>query len=124
MITAVEVLALHDRIIEKTGGSLGVRDPDALASALGRPFHTFGGDDVYPTPVEKAAAMLHSLCVNHPFVDGNKRTALAAAAYLLHKEGIEITVPVDDGERFMLEVAQGHHDVPGIATILDAWRRL
>lgn len=123
MITLVEILAIHDRVIEQTGGSLGVGDPGLLEAAIARPFQTFGGDDLYPTVWEKAGALLESVCNNHPFVDGNKRTALVAAAYLLHKEGIELEVPTDVGETFMLEVAQGMHDAKAIAKRLRAWRK-
>jgi death-on-curing protein len=122
VISLVEILVIHDRVIEKTGGSLGVRDEGGLLSAIARPFQTFGGDDLYPTPFEKAAALLESICNNHPFVDGNKRTALVAAAYLLYRSGIEIDVPAEEGETFMLSVAQGRCDVPEIRAQLERWR--
>ncbi len=121
MISVVEILALHDRIVEKTGGSLGLRDENALLSALGRPFHTWEGKDLHASPFEKAAALLEAICINHRFVDGNKRTALVAAAYLLHKENVDLLIPTEDGERLMLEVAQGFHDVHVIAGRLEAW---
>ncbi len=121
MISAVEILALHDRVVEKTGGSLGLRDENGLLSALGRPFHTWEGKDLYPSSFEKAAALLEAICINHPFVDGNKRTALVAAAYLLRKHDAHLAVPTEEGECFMLEVAQGQHDVQVIAEQLKAW---
>src|SRR5439155_14149380 len=102
-------------------GSLGVRAEGRLMSANGRPFQTFGGDHLYTTPFEKAAALLESICNNHPFVDGNKRTALVAAAFLLHKHDVEIYVPVEAGESFMLAVAQGQHDARSIARWLEQW---
>ncbi len=85
-----EVVTLHFQITEKTGGSQGVRDWDLLASALGRPQATFGGEDLYPDIFLKAAALLQSLSSNHPFVDGNKRTALAALEYFLHLNNYEL----------------------------------
>jgi death-on-curing protein len=121
VISAVEVLAIHDRLIATSGGSYGIRDEGGLLSAVARPFHTFGGDDLHPSVMAKAGALLHALCSNHPFVDGNKRTALVAAAFLLHKEGIELDIPVDDGESFMLRVAQGLLDAGEVAAQLDAW---
>ena len=121
MIDAIEILALHDRLIEKTGGSFGVRDEGGLESALARPYQTFGGEDLYPSVFLKAGALLHSIVNNHPFIDGNKRTALVGVAYLLHREGVEMTVPVDEGERFMLDVAQGTGSVESIAERLEAW---
>lgn len=123
MITLVEVLVLHDRVVERTGGSLGVRDAGELEAALARPFQSWGGDDLFPTVWLKAAALLESICNRHPFVDGNKRTALVAAAYLLHEEGIELEVPTEEGEAFMLRVAQGFRDVEAIAERLRAWAR-
>src|SRR3972149_3309884 len=88
--TLDEVVALHFRITEKTGGSQGVRSWDLLASALGRPQATFGGEDLYPGILLKAAALLQSLSSNHPFVDGNKRTALATLEYFLYLNGKKI----------------------------------
>ena len=85
-----EVVAIHFRITEKTGGSQGVRDWDLLSSALGRPQATFGGEDLYPDIFLKAAAVVQSLSSNHPFVDGNKRTALATLEYFLHLNGLGI----------------------------------
>lgn len=88
--TIDEVVAIHFRITEKIGGSQGVRDWDLVASAIGRPQATFGGQDLYPDIFTKAAALIQSLSGNHPFVDGNKRTALATLEYFLHLNGIEI----------------------------------
>ena len=85
-----EVVALHFRITEKTGGSQGVRDWGLLASALGRPQASFAGDDLYPDLYLKAAALIQSLSSNHPFVDGNKRTALATLEYFLYLNNLEI----------------------------------
>ena len=85
-----EVVAIHFRITEKTGGSQGVRDWDLLSSALGRPQATFGGEDLYPDIFLKAAAVVQSLSSNHPFVDGNKRTALTTLEYFLHLNGLGI----------------------------------
>ena len=85
-----EVVAIHFRITEKTGGSQGVRDWDLLSSALGRPQATFGGEDLYPDIFLKAAALVQSLSSNHPFVDGNKRTALATLEYFLYLNGLKL----------------------------------
>ena len=70
MIQIEEVLALHEIMIERFGGSHGVRDQPLLQSALNRPFQTFDGTDLYPTIYEKVAALIESVLVNHPFVDG------------------------------------------------------
>lgn len=88
--TLDEVVAIHFRVTEKTGGSQGVRDWDLLASALGRPQATFGGEDLYLDILLKAAALIQSLSSNHPFMDGNKRTALATLEYFLYLNGKKI----------------------------------
>lgn len=100
--TLDEVVALHFRITEKTGGSQGVRDWDLLASALGRPQATFGGEDLYPDIFLKAAALIQSLSGNHPFVDSNKRTALATLEYFLHLNDVEILATQKEKVKFTL----------------------
>lgn len=83
MIDLNTVLRLHQKSIEDYGGSDGLRDEASLFSAIGRPFQTFNQHDLYPTPVEKAAAIFESLIINHPFIDGNKRTAYLMLRRLL-----------------------------------------
>lgn len=74
-LTAQNVIQIHFEIIEATGGSQGLRDLGLLESAFSRPQATFDSQDLYPTISLKAAALVHSLLLNHMFVDGNKRTA-------------------------------------------------
>jgi death on curing protein len=114
-----EVLKLHRRVIEQTGGSLGVRDEGALASAVAQPQMTFGGDDLYPTMVEKVSALGFSLAMNHPFLDGNKRTAHAAMEVFLVLNGFEIQAPTDDQEEVMLSLAQGNLKREGLTRWLE-----
>jgi death-on-curing protein len=73
-----EVFELHDRIISSSGGLRGIRDINALESAVNQPRQTFDQKDLYPDIVTKAAAICFSLVMNHPFVDGNKRVGHAA----------------------------------------------
>lgn len=87
-----EVLAIHHDQISKYGGSHGVRNLDLLISAIARPQATFGGEDLYPNVFAKAAALIHSLVLNHPFVDGNKRTAVVATARFLFINGFALKV--------------------------------
>lgn len=82
-----EVLAIHHDQIERYGGSHGIRDLDLLISALARPQATFAGRDLYPDIFFKASALIHSLTLNHPFVDGNKRTAIVSTARFLFING-------------------------------------
>ncbi len=102
-----EVLELHRRIVEATGGAAGIRDLGALESALAQPRITFGGQDLYPELADKAAALGYSLIQNHPFVDGNKRVGHAALEALLMLNGAELEAVVDDAERTILDVAAG-----------------
>jgi death-on-curing protein len=107
-LTLVEVLNLHRQIIEQSGGALGVRDLGALQSALAQPRMTFGGEDLYPTLVDKAAAVGFSIVMNHPFVDGNKRTGHAAMETFLVLNGLEISASVDEQEQVILALASGN----------------
>jgi death-on-curing protein len=106
-LTLNEVLALHDQVMRQSGGAVGVLSLPALESALAQPRMAFGGEDLYPTLIEKAAALGHSLIANHPFVDGNKRTGHAAMEVFLMLNGFEIQAAVDEQEGVILRVAVG-----------------
>ena len=77
------VLALHERVIKKYGGSYGVRDNGLLEAALAQPWQTFDGIDLYPTIEEKAARLCFEIIMQHPFIDGNKRTGALLLGVLL-----------------------------------------
>ena len=102
-----EVFELHDRIISSSGGSRGLRDLNALESAVNQPRQTFDQKDLYPDIVTKAAALCFSLVMNHPFVDGNKRVGHAAMETFLILNGYEIISSVDEQENVMLTLAAG-----------------
>ena len=97
-LTVAEVLSLHRLLIAQTGGTAGIRDLGALQSAVTQPQMTFGGDDLYPSLEEKAAALCFSLVANHPFLDGNKRAAHAAMETFLMLNGSELNATVDEQE--------------------------
>lgn len=101
-----QVLFLHNRLVEETGGEHGVRDLQMLLSALGRPWASFDGVDLYPDIFTKGAALMDSLIRNHPFLDGNKRTAIAAAGLFLHLNGHSLRVDNEEMTRFCLLCAQ------------------
>jgi death-on-curing protein len=82
----------------------------ALESALAQPQMTFGGEELYPTLVDKAAALGYALLKNHPFLDGNKRTGHAAMEVLLILNGYEIRAAVDEQEHIILQVAASEID--------------
>jgi death on curing protein len=109
-LALAEVVDLHRRLLEATGGAPGIRDLGALESALAQPRMTLAGSDVYPTLVEKAAVLCFSLVGNHPFVDGNKRVGHAAMETFLVLNGAEIDASLDEQERVMLDRAAGRVD--------------
>ncbi|TAF07555.1 MAG: type II toxin-antitoxin system death-on-curing family toxin [Nostocales cyanobacterium] len=106
-LTLIEVLYLHRQVINQSGGSLGVRDLGLLESAVAQPKMTFGGDDLYPGVIDKAAALAFSIIKNHPFVDGNKRTGHAAMETFLILNGLEIASAIDEQEQMVLMLADG-----------------
>jgi death-on-curing protein len=102
-----EVLGFYKGVMEQSGGSAGIRSLGGLESALAQPLMTFGGNDLYPTLVDKAAALGFSLVMNHPFVDGNKRIGHAVMETFLVLNGFEISSDVDEQEGVILKLAAG-----------------
>lgn len=106
-LTLSELLALHRRIMDQAAAAAIILNPDALDSSLAAPRMTFGGEELYPTVADKAAALAYSLILNHPFLDGNKRAGHAAMEVFLLLNGHELVAPVDEQEHILLEVAAG-----------------
>jgi death-on-curing protein len=106
-LSETEVVEIHRRVVEQSGGLLGVRDHGALDSSVTQPTQSFAGKDLYVGPVSKAAALSFFLATNHPFVDGNKRVAHAALEVTLVLNGYELKATVDEQERIMLRLASG-----------------
>lgn len=104
-VTREEVLAIHGWAIEAFGGLEGIRDEGLLESAVAQPMATFSGRDLYPSLADKAAALGFSLIHNHPFTDGNKRTAFAAMETFLRLNGLTLAGDVAEAERVILGVA-------------------
>jgi death-on-curing protein len=101
------VLGIHDRSLEGYGGDPGVRDEGLLDSAVAQPRAGFGGHELYPSLAEKAAALAFSLVMNHPFVDGNKRTGYGAMLMFLIRNGYIIDAPLAEHENTFLRLAAG-----------------
>lgn len=114
-----EVLFLHRKIIDQSGGSDGLRDLGLLESALSQPRQTFDGSDLYPDLVAKAAALGFFLISNHPFLDGNKRIGHAAMEAMLMLNGLELDVSVQEAETEILAVAAGNRR----RTVFEDWVR-
>jgi death-on-curing protein len=104
-LTLEEVYRLQQRALAEKGGMPGVRDANAVESAVAQPQMTFGGEDLYPTLAEKAAALGFSLVKNHAFADANKRVGHAAMETFLVMNGHEFVADVDEQERVILAVA-------------------
>ena len=119
-VTLNEVLTIHRQILEQAGGAEGIRDLGSLQSALAQPQMTFGGEELYPTVIDKAAALGFSIVMNHPFVDGNKRTGHAAMEIFLVMNGMEIIAAVDEQEAIILSVADGSLDREAFTQWLDS----
>lgn len=107
MIELRDVLNIHNILIDKFGGSKGVRDQGSLESAINRPFLTFDYQDLYPTPSDKAAAILESILINHPFVDGNKRTAYVLMRLILLDNGLDIVADQEDKYKMVISASTG-----------------
>ena len=110
-----QVLALHEQQVQRYGGPTGVRDRGALESALARPAATFDGEDLYQDIADKAAALMHSLALNHPFVDGNKRTAAFAAIVFVASNDHEFLATSDELVETTNAVAEGKMSVEALA---------
>jgi death on curing protein len=118
-LTVRQVLFLHMRLIDETGGAAGIRDLGLLQAAVARPQATFGNEELYADPFAKAAALMHSLISSHPLLDGNKRVGISAAGIFLSRNGYILTVGNIELETFTMRVARGEVDVDEIAEWFD-----
>ena len=118
MIPIKEVEQLHRILIDKFGGSHGIRDLTAIESAIARPFQTFDGNDLYPSVLEKAVSLIESILVNHPFIDGNKRTGYTLLRLYLIQNGLDINASQDNKYEFVINIASGSLKYEGILSWL------
>jgi death-on-curing protein len=114
-LTPAQILFIHFRVIEETGGGHGIRDLPLLESAVSRPMATFDRDDLYPDLFTKAAALMHGIIKNHPFLDGNKRTAITAASIFLLRNGYALKTSNRALEQFTLKTASEKREISDIA---------
>src|SRR6185295_8246012 len=110
-----QLLRLHEIQLRAFGGSAGIRDRGGLEAAAAKPRMTFGGDDLYPDLAAKAAALMHSLVMNHPFVDGNKRVGAMAAELFLAVNGEDIDADDETLVDATLAVARGEVSAEALA---------
>jgi death-on-curing protein len=105
-LTISQVLDIHQRQIQRFGGTSGVRDEGLLDSALAQPQATFGGELLHPTIGEQAAAYLYHLAMNHPFIDGNKRTAFAVMDTFITLNGYSLNLSQEQAYNLVIRVVQ------------------
>ena len=110
-----QVLALHKAQIDEYGGAHGLRERGNLESAIARPQMTFGGVDLYPEMPEKAGALWHSLVMNHPFIDGNKRIGAMAAEFFLGLNGVDLLATDGQVVEITLASARGEMSAEALA---------
>ncbi|MBI3945463.1 MAG: type II toxin-antitoxin system death-on-curing family toxin [Armatimonadetes bacterium] len=106
-LTVEDILAIQEEVVCATGGARGVLHPGVIESAVARPYQAVFGVELYPSPFDKAAAMAQTIAHDHPFRDGNKRTAMQATAELLWRLGWDLPLEedFDEAERVVLDLA-------------------
>jgi len=110
MIDVNQIIEVQKNLINKFGGSHGTRDMNGLLSAINRPYQTFDNIDLYPTSIEKAAAITQSLVINHPFIDGNKRIGYYMCIYFIALENLQLNCTKESKRDFIIAIAEGKLD--------------
>lgn len=121
-LTLAEVIEIHNDQLMRYGGAAGVRDIGLLSSALAIPYASFSGEFHHGDLIDMAAAYAFHVCQNHPFIDGNKRTALASALVFLDMNGIRISDPSEKLFDAMISIATGKKDRAAFAKLLRSLR--
>jgi death-on-curing protein len=116
MINSEQVIAIHTLLIHKFGGSHGIRDKNALSSAVARPYTTFDNKELYPTEIEKAAAIIESLVKNHPFIDGNKRIGYVMMRMILLESGKDVDASLNEKYEFVISISKGQMEFEQIVS--------
>ncbi|MEH2204417.1 MAG: type II toxin-antitoxin system death-on-curing family toxin [Nostoc sp.] len=118
-LTISQVLNIHQRQIQRFGGTSGVKDEGLLDSALAQPQATFGGELLHPTIHEQATAYLYHLAMNHPFIDGNKRTAFAVMLTFLSLNGYTLNLSQEQAYNLVIQVVQKEISKEELSTFLE-----
>lgn len=114
-----DILEIHQILIAQFGGMPGIRDEGLLESALSQPQATFFGELLHPTIHEQAAAYLYHIAKNHPFLDGNKRTAYGAMEAFLRLNGYNLSLSDEQTYNMVMQVAQGEMSKEALASLLE-----
>lgn len=107
MISVKEAEEIHKTLINTFGGSHEIRDHAALDSALARPFQTFDNNELHPDSLHKAASLIESMLINHPFIDGNKRTGYVLMRIFLISNGLDIKASQQEKYHLVMNIASG-----------------
>ena len=118
-----DVLSLHDYMVDRYGGSVGVRDIGRLESVIASQSQEVFGQELYPTIYEKSAAIMRGIVQDHPFTDANKRSGTICATSLLEWNGFRISTELKELEDFAVRVAVEHLEIPEIAQWLESHSR-
>lgn len=110
-----EVITIHQKMLDIGGGMAGIRDIELLHSAIERPKASFSGEYLYPTTLLKGASLLESLTKNHPFIDGNKRTAFFSTLRFYNQNGVKFDFSRNDLVNLMVNVASDKYELREIA---------
>ena len=113
-ITADDVIQIHSRVIQRSGGMDGLRDRASLEAAISAPMQSFGGQDLYPTTVEKIARLGYGLASNHAFVDGNKRIGAMMTQLLLKWNGFQMSLHPGELADMFIAIADGSAEEPDL----------
>lgn len=122
-LTVEQLLLVHSMVLDETGGRHGLRDRGRLESAFAAPQQQAFGRELYPTAFNKAAVYARAVIMDHPFVDGNKRTGMTAAFVFLENSGWASTVESGAIEQFALRIARERLTIAAIAAWLKRWSR-
>lgn len=115
LITLEQLLQIHALVANTTGGHMGLQDLGRLESAIATQTQNVFGEELYSSVVDKAAAMMRGIIADHPFVDGNKRTAMLAGITMLEINGLQFTAQIGEIEDFAVKIAVDRLDIPVIA---------
>ena len=122
-MSAEEIIQIHSMVVDETGGSHGVRDHNAILSLENTPRQEVFGKELYPTIFLKAAVYIRNILMNHPFIDGNKRTGMTSASVFLEDNGYIITIVEGGVEKFALRVVNERLNLADISTWLKKYSK-
>ena len=116
--TKERVLTLYKIMVDKIGGAFGIKDNAMLESALEAPYQTFGGEELFPTLIEKGARLGYGLVSNHPFIDGNKRIGLLVMLTFFEVHDIKLDFTNKEIEHIIMKIADGSYKYEDLLDII------